>query len=466
VAAEQTLSIADFRHGLDVRRSPLTAPGGSLQVLDNAFINDGGEIEKRKAFVQVATLPATTYSLFDQGGKLHTFGTADPATVGTLPDIGAVPIIYHQLAGGGTIDGGHLDIDSYKGKFSVSGAIGGVLTSWYDGALRTPPGNYNRAFKSKMYSTNGNLLQFSSVDNPAISDNTPANPGGGFIDLSQHDADVEELGGIEIYIDNLAVFARLATQIWAVDPDPTLNTLKQVIRVGSLAPHSIFQFGTGDVLFLSDSGIRSLRALNYTLAAGVVDVGSPIDRLVRDTIRQFPTAAEESRATVQPVAGRYWLNIGNTVFVLSFFPSGKISAWSTFTIPFTVEAWARVANRVYCRSGNAVYLYGGLDDTSYDTSLCRVRTPHLAADRPTIMKRATAASLVASGAWSMSIGGVVNNPDLFELVANVNGTTLLPSQRIAVNAHSTHFALEFTSNDANPAVLSAAAIDFKSGEKL
>lgn len=43
--------IANFANGRDLRRSPETAPSGSLRVLRNAFINEGGEIEKRKAFV-------------------------------------------------------------------------------------------------------------------------------------------------------------------------------------------------------------------------------------------------------------------------------------------------------------------------------------------------------------------------------------------------------------------------------
>lgn len=50
--------VDDFQRGLDVRRSSEVAPAGSLRVLRNAFVNAGGEIEKRRAFVQNAQLTA------------------------------------------------------------------------------------------------------------------------------------------------------------------------------------------------------------------------------------------------------------------------------------------------------------------------------------------------------------------------------------------------------------------------
>lgn len=45
--------IQDFRYGLDTRRSALTSILGTLVTLENAHVNQGGEIEKRKAFVRI-----------------------------------------------------------------------------------------------------------------------------------------------------------------------------------------------------------------------------------------------------------------------------------------------------------------------------------------------------------------------------------------------------------------------------
>ena len=40
----KVFSVTDFKAGLDVRKTPLTAPGGSLRILENAILNQGGEV--------------------------------------------------------------------------------------------------------------------------------------------------------------------------------------------------------------------------------------------------------------------------------------------------------------------------------------------------------------------------------------------------------------------------------------
>ena len=86
----KVFSVTDFKEGLDVRKTPLTAPGGSLRILENAVINNGGEIEKRLAFVPMTTMPPGWIYLFGQSRQLHAFcvGTArcDPARVNAGAD--------------------------------------------------------------------------------------------------------------------------------------------------------------------------------------------------------------------------------------------------------------------------------------------------------------------------------------------------------------------------------------------
>ena len=53
------VALENFKGGLDTRRSNLTSLQGVLENLTNAFINQGGEIEKRKAWVVYAPIPTT-----------------------------------------------------------------------------------------------------------------------------------------------------------------------------------------------------------------------------------------------------------------------------------------------------------------------------------------------------------------------------------------------------------------------
>lgn len=68
-------SVEDFKAGLDVRRSKFTSVAGTLQKLVNAHITRGGDIEKRKAFVDVGGLPEGTFGLADDLDGLVTFGS-------------------------------------------------------------------------------------------------------------------------------------------------------------------------------------------------------------------------------------------------------------------------------------------------------------------------------------------------------------------------------------------------------
>ena len=68
--------IQNFKFGLDTRRSELTTQPGAMEKIENAHINQGGEIEKRKAFVDLGILPVGTFGLETTGVGVTTFGSA------------------------------------------------------------------------------------------------------------------------------------------------------------------------------------------------------------------------------------------------------------------------------------------------------------------------------------------------------------------------------------------------------
>jgi len=79
-----------FPYGLDTRRSILTSQPGVLAVLNNGHVNQGAEIEKRKAFI-ASVLPTGTFGLESLLNNMVTFGSeADP---GGLPS----NVVYQQL---------------------------------------------------------------------------------------------------------------------------------------------------------------------------------------------------------------------------------------------------------------------------------------------------------------------------------------------------------------------------------
>jgi hypothetical protein len=451
----KVFSVSDFRQGLDVRRTPLTAPGGTARILENAVINQGGEVEKRLAFVPLGTIPGDYTIMFGQNDQLHFFGVG---ATSTIPQFAPVPMVGHSLVSASesvTL----FDVEAFDGKFQVSGGGATAWHVWWNGNLlldssgAPASGWYSRTFKTKMYRIND-----PSVQDPA----STSNPGAGFINLAINDPEGEFLEGMEVYYGNMAVFARLTTQIWSLDPDPSKDALQQILRIGTPAPHSIQQFGTGDILFLSDSGVRSLKALSINLAASVSDVGSAIDLMLIPIMRASPDVFY-ARSIIQPIQGRYWLYLDGTIYVLSYFPAGNITAWSTFKPGFTIKHMVVVESRVFVLdTNNILYAYGGASQSDYDSSKVTVRTPHLSADNPTENKRIQSVDVMCQGAWSIQMGMLPNNTNAFELVANIQDNTY-GLKSIPFAGYGTHVGVHMEHQAPGPALMAAVHLNIQEG---
>ena len=83
--------IQNWKFGLDTRRSELTSQPGTLETLVNAHINQGGEVEKRKAFLGYV-LPANTFGLCPGTSTVYVFGSVDQ-TGQTFPSF----VTYQRL---------------------------------------------------------------------------------------------------------------------------------------------------------------------------------------------------------------------------------------------------------------------------------------------------------------------------------------------------------------------------------
>lgn len=468
-SSDKVFSVTDFKEGLDVRKTPLTAPGGSLRILENALLNQGGEIEKRAAFVPLSTMGGMTY-LVGHRDSLHAFGIFGqaPAPQGSLP----VPIVSHGLAAAPEQITQLLDVEPYDDNFYVCGqGVSGTTYCWYADALvrevdsSYSHGTYARTWKSKMYRADGKYLRFSGTNNPAQND--PASvtqPGAGFINMALNDPEGETIRSMEVFYADMAIMAQLQTEVWSLDPDPTKDNLAQLLRIGTIAPRSVLQFGTGDVLFLSDSGVRSLKAQSINLSASINDVGSAIDLMLIPIIRNNPAAVAAADAVVQPIQGRYWLSIGDTIYVLSYFPAGHITAWSTLFPGFSVRHFATVGNYVFCDDTNGnIYLYGGVTRNEFDSCKVTVRTPHMSAEAPTQFKRIKSIDVMCQGQWTISVGMLANNTDAFELCATIQDNTY-DIERIPFAGYGTHIGVEMVHQAPGPATLSAMHFNIMEGQ--
>lgn len=368
----------------------------------------------------------------------------EQASSATLPQVSRVAV-------GGTFETGDTFTVTLNGAdYFVKGSAAGIGTSIL-------------TFQQKLYSTVSTLLYFSGL-------NTPTNfvdaLGSGFINLGNESGGNETLNASAEFQGNLAIFSRQSVRIWSVDPDPALNRPITTVRnSGTQAPRSVVPYGNIDVFYLSDSGIRSLRPRGLNDAVNVEDVGTQIDPIV---IAQLATEDEatvaRAVASFEPVDGRYWLAIGSKVYVYSNYRSGKITAWSVYDFGFVVDELLQFNNRLYVRSGDTVYLYGGVtgqQEPADGEVTATVELPFLSGDNAAAFKMFSGFDMAGEGVWDVKL---LPNPNDESEEVNVG---LIPEITYPLGEHSaefesTHFAVKLTCDSAGAASVTNMAIHYDS----
>lgn len=339
-----------------------------------------------------------------------------------------------------------------------SDLVVGTTTSTY------LPGEYSKPAKSKMYSTASSLVHFSGISAPLEMNETSKEAG--FIDLSTNAEGSERLTAIANYQQNLAVFSERTVQIWFVDVAASGNQQLQVLNnTGAIAPLSVTEIGDSDVFYLSESGIRSLRARDSSNAAFATDIGNPIDTLVLADINADRLTVRESRAVLEPRDGRYILAVGSKCYVFSYFPASRVSAWSIYEPGFAVTAWAIIGRRLYCRGDDGkMYLLGGENGTTYDSTQVTAYLPYVDAKQPATKKMFTGLDLASEGLWKVEIASNPLDQEALQTVAYVEETTY-DKGNVAFQTTSTHLAIKLTSQNDGYAKLGSLIVHFEGGDK-
>jgi hypothetical protein len=348
----------------------------------------------------------------------------------------------------------------------ITPSVGVVLANGLAPGLVFQSGSSAKTVGSKVYVTSGPDLNFSGVLTPTSFQTTIS--GAGFIDMSTQAAGSEALQAVGKYLTFLAVFAERVTQIWYMDPDPTLNAIQQVlVNIGTLSPRSVVQFGDHDLFFLDESGVRSLQARYSSTTASTSDIGIPIDTLIVDKLRPMSTLDRSKIiGLIEPTDGRFWLVFSDEIFVFSRFAGSKISAWSTYTpavdnVAFNIDDAITFKKKVYVRSGDKIYAYGGLGTAlTYDSTSPELWIPYLDAGAPTKTKDFKTIDVACRGEWLISAGMDPENIDVTDKIATVGGTTY-SGDSIPFEASSTHVSLRFKGVGAGPKKIGAAAINFE-----
>lgn len=260
----------------------------------------------------------------------------------------------------------------------------------------------------RLWSPANSLWRYCKLADPNTWNPATAGSDAGYINVALDVEGIQNVICARRYSTYAVVYGEQAAVLYQLDTDPANFSKFMVLdNISVDAARSPIRYGNNDVFHLDPSGIRSLRALNNSNAPFVSDVGNAIDTFLLDFLDTL--SATQRRAAVsaiEPRDGRLWVAVGGRIFVLSYFPGAKISAWSYFSPGFEVEAFARIDRRFYVRAGNTIYLYGGLDGKTYpgdDQMVTTAELPFLSANTPATRKGLDGFDAALSNEWHAEV---------------------------------------------------------------
>lgn len=446
-----------FDLGIDLRKGASVSDANRLREMKNAYVTTGLATQKRPGLTLVQELEPGTKGLFAAFGKLHTFYSQGSIThANTLFQSHRVPYPADARA---VTDVPYADVFNGYIYAAVQYEEDLIRHHYLDGSassLVTDEKCPNTAgvvkLSSKLFAINGDTVRFCKTGNPR--DWTSANDAG-FLPTGLNSRGDRSANALGIYQGKLVTLSKDGAQVWFVDPDPANMKLDTIVEnVGTSFPRSVASVA-GDLYFLSDYGFRSITTLQLTNNLADVDVGSPIDALVRPETKVIGV---KPRAFYFYGTGQYICAIGNQLFVYSISRTSRIAAWSHYYLPQAVDGFAELGATLYIRSGDKVYK---LDEAvSSDQGVpfeVLLDLPYLHFKAPGQLKRITGVDVVMEGKCEFSIGYDARDPTAYTDPVRVKGNTR-PGGIIPVECAGTEFSLRFRNYDTKPFRLDAVTV--------
>ena len=166
-----------------------------------------------------------------------------------------------------------------------------------------------------------------------------------------------------------------------------------------------------------------------------LDIGSPIDSIIQPLLPITPT--DSPQAIFAPELGQYMAKIGSTVFVFTMSQTAKISAWSEYIFPWTVDDIAVLDGTVYFRSGDDVHkLDDAVNFDGYETG----KTITAMASGGTGITTITSAAHGRANGDTVTIVGTTSYNGTFTISSVATNTFTIPTAYVANDATGTYTA--------------------------
>lgn len=499
----QAITFDRFDGGLLLARPSSIAPANSLANLFNMDVQPGGWLRSRanwRRTPQSLAMNANVKGLYANGGYLWSFvmsqthAPTSPTLSGSAGNVYTVDSAGVQLCLGfmestPSVSTNNLRIAGvtpWLAGFIVTArdlTAGAWLKARFDfvaGALsRTnitdanmPNSGLMVTIGSRVFaiSDDGKEVKFCAVGDPT---DWTTSGNAGFLPVAQHFGSGSRAYGLGVYQGKLAVFTDKSIQLWTVDPDPTAMAIDNVINGIGTRHHGSIVSLNGDLLFLSDSGIRSLTTLQSSLFPSGVDLGLPVDSIATSPALVLESSTGAQYSTVLALGAlpfsQYWVHAPDWTFgatgeygwlAWSYSRQAKLNAWAWHGAGGSprakISGWAVLGNKVYARTDKEAYLLQmapgvfTLDQTETGTyASCAVSTQWLDFGKPGQRKALVGIDFDGVGVNAVSVNVSVGGDrtgylaDTIAVGSNQSGWTY-SGELLPVNADGTEFRISFS----------------------
>lgn len=327
--------------------------------------------------------------------------------------------------------------------------------------------------KNRVWTPIGSLWRYCKLNNPTTWDPSAVGSDAGFINIATATEGNERLLVAARYQGLAGVFSAENITLYQLDQDPANFAFSDTLEhTGTKAPFSVLRYGNNDVFYLDITGVRSLRARDASNAPFVSDIGNAIDSYVQAIVAALSKQElADGRAAIEPKDGRYWLMLGDTMVVLSFFPGAKVSAWTIYEPTefggAPVQTFIRIGGQLVARAGDFLYYYGGLTgdvQPNDDEVLAEVHCPFLSGQTPATIKFVKGFDVALTNTWSCELAFDPNNEDHTINVGNLSTITFANQGRIPVPGETSMVAPILKCSKGGEATISMLAIHYDSEE--
>ena len=345
--------------GLNTQDSPTSLPEQFALVAENCVIDQFGRIGARKGWAYETTSGADSIVSIGEfvkaDGTTEIISSSDTAIYKGTTTLTDITPASHTVSDGlydhATLNGVHYMFREGSDPIYYNGTTCDEVSAHPDYSGTVPPGNivqsgFGRLWVAKT-STNNTTVYWSDLLTGVKWDTGSS----GSIDISKVWPDgADEITALAVHNGIIAIFGKRQILLYTGAEDPaTMQLADTIVGVGCIARDSVQVTGT-DLIFLSDSGVRSLKRTIQEKSAPMTDISKNIRTELTNYVQ---TETSPIFSVYSPEEAFYLLHLPTTNITYCFDMRAPLENGAHRT-----TQWDTIAPQAFCRTRAGSLLLG------------------------------------------------------------------------------------------------------------